>query len=536
MTAPAVRQRPPHRPLEGSAWFAARLSLALHRTRRFTRWWLGVGGTLTVVALLLPVAAGNPDAAARAEVSQAAADSVRSAATLERLRAAQAEAESTAVAARRAADVPRVASAPRDPRLTSLDAAIAMARATRIVPAFLTLADDPAVRFGPRMRALADSLRATADPSEQLRLGNTIIAIAEYRRSAIAEQGAESATFTDTNEESDTLAVIARAAALRDSLTRATAAHDAARAAVLRAAAAADAGRSPVPPLSPGLVLLGVLLAGLALRVGLALSGELREPRLAHALEAERAVGAPALAVVRDALPEGPLRFRPSGVDPFRVLYLGLTATGTRARALIVTGEDAVIVAAVGARLAIAAAADHRTTLVAELDPEQIALARVFRDHPEPGFSDALAGSFKWREVARSVGSSDGLAITMVPAGTARDPLDDAQQAAGIAAFQTFRDGFEFTILTVALRDLDQARALLPGAPTVLCGTIGVTAVEDFVAAGSRVQSTHSLVVWDAPRPTLPSRAELAAYLSKRKGRTPGGSFKAVQEATKKPV
>lgn len=536
MTAPVVRQRPPHRPLEGTAWFAARLSLALHRTRRFTRWWLGVGGTITVVALLLPVAAGNPDTTARAELAQAAADTTRSAAALARLRVAQSEAESTLVAARRDPGAPRRSTAPRDPRLNSLDAAIAMARAARTAPSFLTLSDDPAVRFGPRMRALADSLRATSEPAERLRLGNTIIAIAEYRRSAIAEQGAESATLTDTNEETDTLAVASRAAALRDSLTRATTAHDDARAALARIASAADAGRSPVPPLSPGLALLGVLLAGLALRVGLALSGELGAPRLAHALEAERAVGAPALAVVRDALPEGPLRFRPSGVDPFRVLYLGLTATGTRTRSLVVTGEDAVIVAAVGARLAIAAAADHRTTLIAELDPEQIALARVFRDHAEPGFTDALAGAFKWREVARSVGSSDGLAITMLPAGTARDPLDEAQQSAGIAAFQVFRESFEFTILTVSLRDLEQARALLPGAPTVLCGTIGVTAVEDFVAAGARVQPAHSLVLWDAARPVLPSRAELAAYLSKRKGRTPGGSFKAVQEATKKPV
>lgn len=536
MTAPAVRQRPPHRPLKGTAWLAARLSLALQRTRRFTRWWVGVGGALTVAALLLPVAAGNPDTALRAGLAQAAADSTRSALALERLRAAQADAESTLVAARRASSGPRSSTAPRDPRLNSLDAAIAMARATRSAPSFLTLSDDPAVRFGPRMRALADSLRVAPAPAERLRLGNTIIAIAEYRRNAIAEQGAESATLTDTNEETDTLAVASRAEVLRDSLARATAAFAEARAALARMETAADAGRSAVPPLSPGLALLAVLLAGLALRVGIALSSELGAPRLAHALEAERAVGAPVLAVVRDALPEGPLRFRPSGVDPFRVLYLGLTATGTRTRALVVTGEDAVIVAAIGARLAIAAAADHRTTLIVELDPEQIALARMFRDQAEPGFTDALAGAFKWREVARSVGSSDGLAITMVPAGTTRDPLDDVQQRAGIAAFQVFREGFEFTILTVALRDLDQARALLPGAPTVLCGTIGVTAVDDFISTGARVQSAHSLVLWDAARPVLPSRAELAAYMSKRKGRTPGGSFKAVQEATKKPV
>jgi hypothetical protein len=223
------------------------------------------------------------------------------------------------------------------------------------------------------------------------------------------------------------------------------------------------------------------------------------------------------------------------------VLYLGLTATGTRARSLIVTGADPVIVAAVAARLAIAAAADHRTTLVAELDPTQIALARIFRDHPEPGFTDARAGAFKWREVARPVGSSDGLSIAMIPAGTERDPVTDvAALDAARASFSTFREGFEFTIVTATTPQLGEARALLAGAPIVLCATVGETPVARFTEDGAGIQQDgvrlHSVVLWDAPRPLLPSRAELAAHLSKRKGRTPGGSFKAVQEATKKPV
>lgn len=541
MTAPAVRQRPPHRPLEGSAWLAARLSLALRRTRRFTRWWLGVGGAITVVALLLPVASGDPEAASRMELERAAADTLRTGAALRGIRLRAAEAESLLADARTAREErPAAVRAPRDPRLTTLDAAIAMARATRGVPAFLTLAEDPAVRYGPRMQAIADSVRNATAEDERLRLGNTIIAIAEYRRNEIAEESVENAAPAPVATPVDTMPFSTRALALGDSLANAARAHETALDAVARIVATAEAGRTLVPPLSPGLALLAALAVGLFLRVGSATLRELREPHLAHPLEAERAVGASALALVRDALPEGPLRFRPSGVDPFRVLYLGLTATGTRTRSLIVTGEDPVIVAAVGARLAIAAAADHRTTLVCELDSEQIALSRVFRDHAEPGFSDALAGSFKWREVARAVGSSDGLAISMLPAGTTRDPLSEDALRTGIAAFQAFREGFEFTILAVSLRHLEQARHILPGAPTVLCATLAATSVEAFQAAAAAVESSgdrvHSLVLWDAPRPSLPSRAELAAHLSKRKGRTPGGSFKAVQEATRKPV
>jgi len=291
---------------------------------------------------------------------------------------------------------------------------------------------------------------------------------------------------------------------------------------------------------SPGLAMLALVLIGLLVRIGLALLRELGEPRIAHPLEAERAVGAPALALVRDGLPEGPLRFRPSGVDPFRVLYLHLTSTGTRTRAVIVTGDDGIVVASVGARLAIAAAADHRTTLVADCDSEQIALARVFRDHPEPGVSDALAGAFTWREVARNVGSSDGLSIAMLPAGTTREAPDAERQAQSLADFHRFRENFEFSIVAVALRDLAEARALLPGAPVVLVALLGETTLAALERATEVVESgadpVHSMVLWDAPVPDLPSRAELAAWLSKRKGRTPGGSFKAVQEAIKKPL
>lgn len=544
--APIVRQRPPRAPLQGAAWLAARLSLALRRTRRFVSWWLGVGGTLTVIALLLPVAGELPSASSGGSGSEGALpDTAVAASTLERVRLTVSEVDTVLQLARQAhvdASLNAAARPPatQDPRLPGLEERLRAARATRSLTDLLALASDPTVRYGPRMQATADSLQRATTESERVRLTNIIIAMAQYRRNAIREETGAAQAETPRRALPDTMAALAERAAWQDSLQRAERAYADAVAARRRAQADRAAGRAPVPPLSPGLALLSLVGLGLVLRVGLALTRELREPRLAHPIEAERAVGAPVLAYVRDALPEGPPRFKPSGVDPFRVLYLGLTATGTRARTLIVTGEDAVIVAAVGARLAIAAAADHRTTLVAETEPEHIALARVFRDHAEPGLNDAAAGVFTWREVARSVGSSDGLAITMLPAGTARDPLTPEQEASAATDFADFRERFEFTILAVTLRDLPRARRLVPGAPTVLCASVGDTLIAQYTAASAQVESTgerlHSVVLWDAPRPLLPSRAELAALLSKRKGRTPGGSFKAVQEATKKPV
>jgi hypothetical protein len=523
-------------------WLGARLTLALRRTRRFARWWLSIGGAATVVALLVPVAMGDPQAELQLAVEQAAADTLRSAAALTRARARAAAADSTLAAALTATPSgPLRAPRPVAAAEGSLAQAIAIARVARARDAVLALAAHPALVPGPRMRATADSLRRATSSVEMQRLAGVIIAMAEYRQRTLGEPSVAAPPPRPLAPASvDTASIAAIVRVERDSVAAAERAYADAQRRLEAAAEQVAAARATVPVLSPGLALMALVLLGFLVRTGFALLQELGEPRLAHPLEAERAVGAPALSLVRDGLPEGPLRFRPSGVDPFRVLYLHLTSTGTRTRAVVVTGEDHVVVAAVGARLAIAAAADHRTTLVAEWDTEQIALARVFRDHPEPGVSDAMAGAFTWREVARNVGSSDGLSIAMLPAGTTRDAVPAERRLDALADFQRFREHFEFSIVAVALRDLADARALLPDAPVVLCATLGVTTVAGLQRASEVVEAgadpIHSLVLWDAPVPELPSRAELAAWLSKRKGRTPGGSFKAVQEAIKKPV
>lgn len=526
-------------------WLGARLTLALRRTRRFVRWWLAIGGAVTVVALLLPVAMGDEQAELRLAVEQAAADTLRSAAALSRAGARAAAADSALAAAlatptddgRPRAPAPEAVT---DPTTASLARAIESARVARERDAVLALAGHPALAAGPRMRATADSFRTATTTSESLRLAGVIIAMADYRLRSLGVMPAPQPAPVATVVRADTAEVAAIARAERDTLAAAQRAYAAARDALGVALEREAAQRTTVPVLSPGLAMLALVVFGLLLRISVALLQELGEPRIAHALEAERAAGAPALALVRDGLPEGPLRFRPSGVDPFRVLYLQLTSTGTRTRSVIVCGDDPIIVAAAGARLSIAAAADHRTTLVADWDTEQIALARVFRDHPEPGVSDAMAGAFAWREVARNVGSSDGLSIAMLPAGTTRDAAPTEVRARALEEFRSFREHFEFSIVAVALRDLADARAMLPGAPVVLVVQLGETELVALTRALETIETgsepTHSLVLWDAPVPALLSRAELAAWLSKRKGRTPGGSFKAVQEAIKKPV
>lgn len=562
-------------PLRGRDWLGARTLLAWRRSQRFVRVWVLVLGPLAALAAILAATRREPGSAERAQTARLIADTVRTRAAVDRLAAAALAADSQRAAAVRAlaAAPARPSAAPAavpaplvNPTLAAFDAAIREARRLRTPTAWLGVAEQPPVSGGPRMRALADSLsRLTRErdllPSgpdrDQLaapltatinRIGYTIVAIAENRRNElmarvgltldVVTRPAGPATAGGDERASsapDTAAHAARARLQADSLDAARRAHAAARAAVAAAAPLdADAGGDGVP--ASVVALLSLLVGGVAGRVGLALSREMRVPAVAHAREAEGLTGIPVLLTVNDDAPLGPARFRPLGVDPFRMLYLGLTSSGTRARTVVVTGDDPVITGAVGARFTISAAADHRTVLAVDVDPEQIVLSRIFRERAEPGLSDAIAGAFAWREVARPIGSSDGLPITLLPAGTERDErTDPARLAEARAGLARFRGSFDLTVVVAPLAQLDVAMQLVEGAPVVLSATIGTTPLPRLEADGATLRASghriHGAVLWDSGRPALPSRAELAALLSKQRGRTPGGSFAAVRKA-----
>ncbi len=556
-----------------------RAALALRRSRRFLRFW-GIGiGTLVVAALVIPISGERSGTLDRARLGRLAADTLRAAQRLRQAEAELAAAESLLIEARRPRPTspvrtverpavrPSSAAAGSDPTLSAFATLIDEARRVRTVATWLAVADHPAVSAGPRMRSLADSIRtlearladvpAGPDRDAQVsalrqrlgRYGYTVLAIADNRRRELAAAGVTAVApapppvaAPTTGDEppvavTDTLPLLARADTARAALATAQQAHDSVSA-VLRAqltlnGAAAEPGGSR--SLVPAILLVVLLVAGGLVRFGAALRAELAAPTIAGTREAEEIARARVLTHVRAPMLDGPARFRPSGVDPFRLLYLGLTATGTRARSAIVTGSDPVIAAAAGARLAIAAAADHRNTLIVDLDPAHVALARIFRERAEPGATDALARAFQWREVARPVGSSDGLPITMIPAGTERDDLPVELDGELLEAFARFRAHFELAIVVTAPSRLAIATAVLEGAPVLLTAVVGETPLSVLAASADAIRSAGrkllGVVLWDAPPPALPSRAELAALLSKRKGRTPGGSFEAVQRA-----
>lgn len=547
----------------GRAWWMARAALAATRTRRFATRWSGGMGVIVAVALVLPFAIDDGAAADRARADRLTADTLRLGQRRRTAERTVARAESVLVAARAPSvpvTVPRPRVVPPAPASTAPTSEfarlIADARRLNSVESVLAVASHPAVSAGPRMRAMADSLRTletvrrarTSDEAARaiVRVRLTILSIAETRQRELgpsapaAQQPASPATVAGLRvpdvAPQDTAALVAAWQAARDSLVVAQRSLDSS-VRLLREMerGASTATRSGLTRFTPALLFIVVLLGGLLVRFLAALRQETRTPTVADAAEAEQLTGMRILAVVRDAPLDGPARFKPSGVDPFRMLYLGLTATGTRARTAVVTGAEPEIAAAVGARLAIAAAADHRNTLILDCDPTQIAVSRTFRERAEPGLSDVLAKAFAWREVARPVGSSDGLPITLLPAGTERDDAVTGTEREVVQhEFSRLRASYELTLAVASPRGVEDALALIESSPVLFTVVVGETKIDQLLAdlallraAGQKLQG---LVLWSAPPPVLPTRAELAAMLSTRKGRTPGGSFTAVQK------
>lgn len=236
---------------------------------------------------------------------------------------------------------------------------------------------------------------------------------------------------------------------------------------VARAKAARILGTSPFVVATSAMLVLSVL------GFSIAVVAETRVPTIAHAREVERITGLPVLAsATAFRVPrEGRARLQPgTGVDPFRMVYLSLTASGTRERVVCVTGDDVSRTVAVAGRLAVSAAADERATLLVDMAPGIASTSAFFGWRDEPGFTEAIAGVRLWREVARPIGVSEGLAIDVIPAGgTRQDTTSSVQNRIARSEFAAFLGEYDFTVLvapTAAATILAAAACESP--PTIL--------------------------------------------------------------------
>ena len=413
---------------------------------------------------------------------------------------------------------------------SELDTLIARAANAPLPASYRSLAAARALHGDSRTARLTDSLDALEKRREALApansaglpyadltasvndVGAAIRAAAVRRRAGLARSMSELEGATPRGAAIDTAAP----RILRDSLRALARAGDAAVAAARRSNADADKAAvtakeketrrvPPVAMLFAAMVL--AMIAGFAFN----LSAEIRRPTLGSPREAERVARAPVLAVARD----GERVPRIGGIDPFRMLYLGLTATGTRTRTVVVTGEHRAVVATVAGRLALAAAADERATLAVDADAEGSSVAGYYGERPEPGFSDALAGVRLWREVTRPIGASDGLSIDVTPGGAIRtEERDRATQESAREEFARFRSEYDFCVI-VAPSDasLTLACSLVDKPVTVLCAEFARTTLATLREAADRVRESgavlHGVAVWDAELPQLPPRSEL---------------------------
>ncbi len=276
-----------------------------------------------------------------------------------------------------------------------------------------------------------------------------------------------------------------------------------------------------VPPVA---MLFAAMVLALIAGFSFNLSTEIGRPTLASPREAERVAQAPILAVVRDS--DRAPRVT-GGIDPFRMLYLGLTATGTRTRTVVVNGDDRAVAATVAGRLALAAAADARATLVVDVDAEGSSVAGYYGERPEPGFSDAIAGVRLWREVTRSVGASDGLSIDVMPGGAIRpDGPDHATKESAREEFARFRSEYDFCIIVAPSEaSLLLVCSLVEKPVIVLCTEVGVTTLLRFRSDAVRIREAgamlHGLAIWDTELPHLPPRSELMAKTLAARARRP---------------
>jgi hypothetical protein len=484
--------------------------------------------------------------------------SVAGNAALARIRLAQAE--SALVAARTAA----VAASPvvsdstaalgtvqRDSlegRARLIERQLARAEQAPLPASYKAVAELPEIRNDPRVRALVDSLSdiereregfgavGGVDPifvaltSRANEIGRMIQAVADERLKAIRAEvsGLDPATPTipmtpavDTSTQ-----IAARDSAAQaiqqatDSLTRL---RNAARALDLDEERARERASAVAPPLA---LLASAFVLSAVIGFAVALIGELRRPRVSDANELERFLGTRVLSTVEAAMPSSergrrqadrsaPPYFDP-GAEGYQLAYLGLATEHPTLLTATVTGDDAAVAAIVACNLAAVAAEEARSTLVIDLEASCMASAAL-RARVAPGIVDILNGNASWPDarIAAQVGRDK--TVDLVPFGIATAPPTGEQLIALLQQDNSRLARYYDAIFALAPADvvaLGLASAL-PSPEVVYCARPGITPLRvlrdqlDAMRASGAI--VRGVVLWNAPRPLLPTPRELSS-------------------------
>lgn len=542
-----------------AAWLGARARNVLQRPWRL----LAVGAAIFVGVLLsylfLPAGAQgvinllSPD---RIEWRDTTLLIAREKAT--RTRLASAEQALAQLRSSRAALMAGVSPAPMTPTeaaardsliatVGSLGALLQRAEGAPLPESFRALANAPVMRDDPRVRALVDSLNevererddlgagATVDPvfvaltTQANELGRRITALGQSRLAALSSEvqlRQSPAATTAIDSAAVTLPDSQPALAARQSAwvayEGARRSLSSARLANLRAdsVAARERARNQLAPIT--VLVIGALIIAAAVTFALAMFDEMRSPRVADAVEAERLTSLRVLGVARlRAVP--PERTRraadrlvPPILDPtfdaYRVLAWHLSSQWPKDGIVTVTGDNSIVAATVAANLAAVLANDARVTLLIDADLAEEPVRAILALPRSPGLVAVVENRRKWSETLVSVAVGRGRTIDVLPAGGREAPLGPAESQALVAEVQRAARRHDATIVVTSLAGAKRFRA---GDDVVVCATQTRTrlatlarTVASMIDEGARVRG---VVLWDGPLPAAPKAPRSAA-------------------------
>jgi hypothetical protein len=271
------------------------------------------------------------------------------------------------------------------------------------------------------------------------------------------------------------------------------------------------------------MVLAAAVLA-LVVAFAIALTIELRWPRVADVAEAESLSGTRVLVTVgRQGDPPDRQRRRadrevPPGIeqssDAYRLLYGQLADATFDLTVIAIAGDHPFVTVTVAANLAAIAARSGRPTLLLDTDFRAQPVAKMMGVAPSPGVADVLAQRLGWAGAISSVLVSRGRTIDVLPSGTLTGTL---QAASDEFSAEVQRLGRRYETVVLSASTLGQGTISVAAAAVgevVICLRIGRSTHASLGALlatlGSSGAKIRGLVLWDRddPNPSLqPSTA-----------------------------
>jgi len=430
--------------------------------------------------------------------------------------------------------------------VTNLGRLIARVEQSPLAASYRALADAPALRDQPAVRALVDSLGEVErerdafgavggiDPNyvaltaRATEIGHAIQDIAGVVRANLQR---EAAALTPpppapvARPVIDTMPRVARRDSVRRTLDAVTRLLIEARRINTSVERRAERAREIANVSAPPIALLGAsLVLGIAAGFAAALIGEMRRPRVADVREAERATGLRVLAHIQPYEPppervrrradrELPPLLEPGG-EGYRLLYLQLSGMMPGNWLVTIAGHDSSLAAVVAANVAALAALDARASLLVDADPAGCA-AGVMRVAPGPGIGEIARGELAWSEapVTQIVGRDR--ATDIIPAGRR---AESAEIAAALAReMPRLARRYDTVVVTSGISSLLDA-PVLAVPRIVLVIRAGQTVVTELARDVTELRASGAqllgLVLWDRDEPHVPTREELDALAS----------------------